>query len=39
MSLGNPAEHVDPDGMHAVLCAWLETIGYKYQARYGGGRA
>jgi iron(III) transport system substrate-binding protein len=23
-----PAEHVDPDGMHAVLCAWLETIGY-----------
>jgi iron(III) transport system substrate-binding protein len=23
-----PAEHVDPDGMHAVLCAWLEAIGY-----------
>src|SRR5499433_4031185 len=23
-----PPEHVDPDGMHAVLCAWLETIGY-----------
>src|SRR6266699_734671 len=23
-----PPEHVDPDGMHAVLCAWLEAIGY-----------
>jgi iron(III) transport system substrate-binding protein len=23
-----PVEHVDPDGMHAVLCGWLETIGY-----------
>jgi len=23
-----PAEHVDPDGMHAVLGAWLETINY-----------
>ena len=23
-----PAEYVDPDGMHAVLCAWLEAIGY-----------
>jgi iron(III) transport system substrate-binding protein len=23
-----PSEHVDPNGMHAVLCAWLETIGY-----------
>jgi len=23
-----PAEYVDPDGMHAVLCAWLESIGY-----------
>jgi iron(III) transport system substrate-binding protein len=20
-----PSEHVDPNGMHAVLCAWLET--------------
>jgi iron(III) transport system substrate-binding protein len=23
-----PQEHVDPDGMHATLCAWLEVIGY-----------
>src|ERR1700694_2516575 len=23
-----PREHVDPDGMHATLCAWLEVIGY-----------
>jgi iron(III) transport system substrate-binding protein len=23
-----PPEHVDPDGMHAVVCAWLEAIGY-----------
>jgi iron(III) transport system substrate-binding protein len=23
-----PAEHIDPDGMHATLCAWLEVIGY-----------
>src|SRR5258708_18655702 len=21
-------EHVDPSGMHATLCAWLEVIGY-----------
>jgi iron(III) transport system substrate-binding protein len=21
-------EHVDPDGMHATLCAWFEVIGY-----------
>src|SRR5258707_7261575 len=23
-----PPEHVDPSGMHATLCAWLEVIGY-----------
>jgi iron(III) transport system substrate-binding protein len=23
-----PREHIDPDGMHATLCAWLEVIGY-----------
>jgi iron(III) transport system substrate-binding protein len=23
-----PAEHIDPDGMHSTLCAWLEVIGY-----------
>src|SRR5262245_22453916 len=23
-----PPEHIDPDGIHAVLCAWLEAIGY-----------
>jgi iron(III) transport system substrate-binding protein len=23
-----PAEHVDPDGMFATVCAWLEVIGY-----------
>ena len=23
-----PAEYVDPDGMHATVCAWLEVIGY-----------
>ena len=23
-----PREYVDPDGMHAVMCAWLEVIGY-----------
>jgi iron(III) transport system substrate-binding protein len=23
-----PAENVDPDGMHATVCAWLEVIGY-----------
>ena len=23
-----PSEHVDPSGMHATLCAWLEVIGY-----------
>jgi iron(III) transport system substrate-binding protein len=23
-----PEEQVDPDGMHATLCAWLEVIGY-----------
>src|SRR5229473_3581916 len=22
-----PPEHVDPSGMHATLCAWLEVIG------------
>jgi iron(III) transport system substrate-binding protein len=23
-----PPEHIDPDGMHATACAWLEVIGY-----------
>ena len=23
-----PRDQVDPDGMHATLCAWLEVIGY-----------
>ena len=23
-----PREQVDPNGMHATLCAWLEVIGY-----------
>jgi iron(III) transport system substrate-binding protein len=23
-----PADQVDPDGMHATSCAWMETIGY-----------
>jgi iron(III) transport system substrate-binding protein len=23
-----PAEHVDPDGLHATVCAWLSVIGY-----------
>ena len=23
-----PNESVDPDGMHATVCAWLEVIGY-----------
>jgi iron(III) transport system substrate-binding protein len=23
-----PAEHVDPEGMFATVCAWLEVIGY-----------
>jgi iron(III) transport system substrate-binding protein len=23
-----PAEHVDPDGLHATVCAWLNVIGY-----------
>jgi iron(III) transport system substrate-binding protein len=23
-----PADAIDPDGMHAVSCAWLEVIGY-----------
>ncbi len=23
-----PADQVDPDGMHATACAWLEVIGY-----------
>ena len=23
-----PSEYVDPDGMHATVCAWLEVIGY-----------
>jgi iron(III) transport system substrate-binding protein len=23
-----PSENVDPDGMHATVCAWLEVIGY-----------
>src|ERR1700704_361773 len=23
-----PADQVDPDGMHATSCGWLETIGY-----------
>jgi iron(III) transport system substrate-binding protein len=23
-----PAEHIDPDGMFATVCAWLEVIGY-----------
>jgi iron(III) transport system substrate-binding protein len=23
-----PAEHVDPDGLHATVCAWLCVIGY-----------
>jgi iron(III) transport system substrate-binding protein len=23
-----PPDYVDPDGMHAVMCAWLEVIGY-----------
>jgi iron(III) transport system substrate-binding protein len=23
-----PPEHIGPDGMHAVMCAWLEVIGY-----------
>src|ERR1700694_3937317 len=23
-----PAEHVEPDGLHATVCAWLSVIGY-----------
>jgi iron(III) transport system substrate-binding protein len=23
-----PADSIDPDGMHATVCAWLEVIGY-----------
>ena len=23
-----PADQIDPDGMHATSCAWIETIGY-----------
>jgi iron(III) transport system substrate-binding protein len=23
-----PSESIDPDGMHATVCAWLEVIGY-----------
>ena len=23
-----PADQVDPDGMHATSCAWMEAIGY-----------
>jgi len=23
-----PAEHIDPDGMFATVCAWLQAIGY-----------
>jgi len=23
-----PAEHVDPDGLHATVCTWLSVIGY-----------
>ena len=23
-----PADHVDPEGMYATVCAWLEVIGY-----------
>jgi iron(III) transport system substrate-binding protein len=23
-----PADHVDPDGMHATSCGWIEAIGY-----------
>src|SRR5215217_7739173 len=23
-----PADQVDPDGMHATACAWVESIGY-----------
>ena len=23
-----PPEYIDPDGMHTVMCAWLEVIGY-----------
>src|SRR5713226_8983904 len=23
-----PADQIDPDGMHATSCAWLEAIGY-----------
>ena len=23
-----PADQIDPDGMHATVCAWLEAIGY-----------
>jgi iron(III) transport system substrate-binding protein len=28
MAKNFPPEHVDPDGMHAVSCAWFEVIGY-----------
>ena len=32
-----PPEHVDPGGMHATLCAWLEVIGYNTESRRARG--